>query len=157
MSTFFNILDIRRGTTVDGPGFRTSIYFAGCNHHCKDCHNPDSWDFNGGKRMSLREILEIIKEEDFNVTLTGGDPLMHPEEIAILAKEINNIGYSIWLYTGYTIEQIQTNPRLSLPLPYLEAIVDGPFLPEEKDPDLLFRGSRNQRIIYMNDLNYYHI
>ncbi len=68
------ILDIVRGTTVDGPGFRTSIYFAGCGHHCPGCHNPQSWDFAGGSEMSLGQLTDIITEEDFDVTLTGGRP-----------------------------------------------------------------------------------
>lgn len=98
--------------------------------------------------MTLSEIMEIVKEEDFDVTLTGGDPLYHPESTAILAKEIASTGHSVWLYTGFTIEQIEASPRLKLPLPYLEAIVDGPYLESLRDPDLQFRGSSNQRIIY---------
>ncbi len=74
------ILDIVRGTTVDGPGFRTSIYFAGCGHHCPGCHNPQSWDFAGGSEMSLGQLTDIITEEDFDVTLTGGDPLYQHEK-----------------------------------------------------------------------------
>lgn len=140
------IIDIKRGTTVDGPGFRTSFYFAGCTHHCPGCHNPQTWDLEAGTEMSISEIMEIVREEDFNVTFSGGDPLMHPEEIAALAKAIQDDGYTIWMYTGYTIEQIRASERLSLPLPYLEAIVDGPYIEALRDPDLLFRGSSNQRI-----------
>lgn len=147
--TTFRIIDIKKGTTVDGPGFRTSIYFAGCNHRCPGCHNPQTWDFSAGKEMTLEEIIDIIKEEDFNVTFSGGDPMMHPKEIAYLAAKIRDLGYTIWLYTGYTIEQIRASKELSAPLPYLEAIVDGPFIENLKDTDLQFRGSSNQRIIYL--------
>ncbi len=143
----FKVLDIIRGTTVDGPGFRTAIYFAGCRHGCPGCHNPQSWDFDAGNEMTLEELMDIIKEEDFDVTLSGGDPLYHPEEIAILAKAIKEAGYKVWLYTGFTIEEIQASEKLSAPLPYLEAIVDGPYIPALRDPDLPFRGSSNQRII----------
>lgn len=145
----FNVLGIERGTTVDGPGFRTSIYFAGCDHACPGCHNPSSWDFNGGVPMTLREIMDVVREEEFNVTLTGGDPLMRPEKIAVLARHIREAGYSVWLYTGFTIEAIRESHRLSLPLPYIEAVVEGPFIRDLHDPDLLFRGSTNQRIIYL--------
>lgn len=145
--TTFRVLDIRRGTTVDGPGFRTSIYLAGCNHRCPGCQNPDSWDFMGGTETTLEELMEVIREEDFDVTLSGGDPLMHPEAVAELAKSITGIGHSVWLYTGYTWEEIQADERLSLPLPWLEAIVEGPYIESLRDPDLLFRGSSNQRII----------
>ena len=73
----YKVLDIRRGTTVDGPGFRTSIYFAGCNHACPGCHNPESWNFNGGVEMSADEILKVIEEEDFDVT-----PIMPHRRVA---------------------------------------------------------------------------
>lgn len=145
----YRVLDIVRGTTVDGPGFRTAIYFAGCNHACPGCHNPQSWDFSGGDEMSLEELIAIVEEEDFDVTLSGGDPLMHPQEIAALCKEIKKLGKNIWLYTGYTIEEIQADERLQAPLPYLDVIVEGPFVESLKDPDLQFRGSSNQRIIYV--------
>lgn len=143
----YRVLDIVKGTTVDGPGFRTAIYFAGCNHQCPGCHNPQSWDFNGGEEMTLTEILRVIDEEDFDVTLTGGDPLYHPKEIAVLAESIRQRGHTVWLYTGFTIEKIMDSEELSLPLPYLEAIVEGPYVEELRDPDLLFRGSSNQRIV----------
>lgn len=145
----FRVLDIIRGTTVDGPGFRTAIYFAGCRHACPGCHNPQSWDFNAGTEMTLEEIMEIVEEEDFDVTLSGGDPMYHPEEIAALAQSIQALGHKVWLYTGFTIEEILADERLSLPLPYLDAIVDGPYVASLRDPDLPFRGSSNQRIISM--------
>ncbi len=145
----YKVLDIIKGTTVDGPGFRTAIYFAGCRHQCPGCHNPQSWDFNSGKEMTLSEIMEIVEEEDFDVTLTGGDPLYNPEKIAILAKRIKETGHTVWLYTGFTIEEILSSESLSLPLPYLDTIVDGPFIQSLRDPDLQFRGSSNQRIIHL--------
>lgn len=143
----FRILDIVRGTTVDGPGFRTAIYFAGCAHQCPGCHNPQSWDFHGGEEMTLSELMEIIVEEDFDVTLTGGDPMYHAAEMATLAKSIVESGHTVWLYTGFTIEEILQSKELSKPLPYLEAIVEGPYVESLRDTDLLFRGSSNQRII----------
>lgn len=149
--TTYRVLDIVRGTSVDGPGFRTAIYFAGCGHRCPGCHNPQSWDFNAGSVMTLDEIMDIVREEDFDVTLTGGDPLYHPEEIAVLAKAICKEGHSVWLYTGFTIEQIRASSTLSAPLPWLETIVDGPFVKSLRDPDLLFRGSSNQRIIHLDE------
>lgn len=145
--TTFQVMQIIRGTTVDGPGFRTSIYLAGCPHHCPGCHNPSTWDQHAGTTMTLREILDIVREEDFDVTLSGGDPLMHPGHTAILAREIKALGKNIWLYTGYTIEEIRASERLSAPLPWIDTIVEGPFIESLRDTDLLFRGSSNQRII----------
>lgn len=141
------VLDIVRGTTVDGPGFRTSIYFAGCHHACPGCHNPQSWDFGGGVEMSLDEIMDIVREEDFDVTISGGDPLYHPDEVRELSRRVVAAGHKVWLYTGFTIEQIEADPRLSDALEFIETVVDGPYVEELRDTDLLFRGSSNQRII----------
>ncbi|MDE7462221.1 MAG: anaerobic ribonucleoside-triphosphate reductase activating protein [Muribaculaceae bacterium] len=144
----YKVLDIRRGTTVDGPGFRTSIYFAGCNHACPGCHNPESWNFNGGVEMSADEILKVIEEEDFDVTLSGGDPLMHPEKINYLCREIKSrLNKNIWLFTGYTISEIRLSPSLRKGVEFVDTLVEGRFVQSLRDPDLSFRGSSNQRII----------
>lgn len=141
------VLDIIRGTTVDGPGFRTSIYLAGCSHHCKGCHNPQSWDYHNGREMTLDEIMEIIREEDFNVTLSGGDPLFAYHETAQLIKRLKEDGRNVWLYTGYTWEEILADSRLLEVVKGVDVVVDGRFIENLKDPDLLFRGSANQRLI----------
>ncbi len=143
----YNVLDIRRGTSVDGPGLRTSIYLAGCRHFCPGCHNPESWDENAGVTMTLEELLAVIEEEDFDVTLTGGDPLFRPEAIAALAKAIKSKGYGIWLYTGFTIEEILASEVLRNAVKDIDTIVEGPYVEALRDPDLKFRGSSNQRII----------
>lgn len=101
--------------------------------------------------MTLDEILEVIKDEDFDVTLTGGDPLMHPESTAALAAAIKLLGKNIWLYTGYTYEHILADPRLRSAIADIDTIVEGPFVAALRDPDLLFRGSSNQRIIHLKD------
>ena len=98
------ILDILEETMADGPGFRTSIYCAGCAHHCPGCHNPQSWDFNGGREVSVEELLEVIKADEFsNVTFSGGDPLYQVEAFTELARRIKEeTGKNIWCYTGFT-------------------------------------------------------
>lgn len=136
-----------RGTTVDGPGFRTSIYIAGCNHACPGCHNPQSWDFHAGSQLTLQQIMEIVQEEDFNVTLSGGDPLCSPESTHILVNALIADGRNVWLYTGYTWEQIVTTPTLLDVIKNVDVVVDGPFISSLRNPDLLFRGSSNQRLI----------
>lgn len=150
----YNVLDIRRGTSVDGPGLRTSIYLAGCTHSCPGCHNPESWDPDGGIRMTLDELLAVIEEEDFDVTLSGGDPLMHPESTGALVDAIAGMGKKVWVYTGYTYEQILASPRLRTAVSHAEAIVEGPFIEALRDPDLRFRGSSNQRIIHIHDSSF---
>lgn len=145
------VLDIVRGTTVDGPGFRTAIYLAGCRHCCPGCHNPQSWDFHAGTDMTIGELRAIIAEEDFDVTLSGGDPLYHPEAVRAIIDMCGKLGHKVWIYTGFTYEHILADSSLARAIRGAEAIVDGPFMQELHDPDLLFRGSSNQRIIYLNE------
>ena len=141
------VLKIFGGTCVDGPGLRTSIYFAGCKHACKGCHNPESWDFNGGVSMTVGEILKEIKYYNFNVTLSGGDPLYQDLNIlAFLCKKIHDLKLNIWLYTGFTLEELQKDKKYDKILSVVDAIVDGPFIQKQKSTEILFRGSKNQRI-----------
>ena len=143
------VLDILEETMADGPGLRTSIYCAGCAHACPGCHNPQSWDFKGGKEMSVQDLLEVIKADEFaDVTFTGGDPLYQVEAFTELARRIKEeTGKTIWCYTGYTYEEILADKRLSQILPYLDVLVDGPFIQSRKNLTLRFRGSDNQRLI----------
>ncbi len=140
-------MDIVPGTSVDGPGLRTSIYLSGCRHQCPGCHNPHTWDFAQGSPMTVDEIMRIVEENGFNVTLTGGDPLYSLPAIIPLIQAIKAAGYSIWLYTGFIYEQLLSLPGIDAILQSLEAIVDGPFEQDKKDLSLCFRGSSNQRII----------
>lgn len=143
------VLDIIKGTTVDGPGFRTSIYIAGCRHRCPGCHNPQSWDFEGGTEMEIDDLMEIVKEEDFDVTLSGGDPMYSPDAVREISRRVRSLGHQVWVYTGFTWEQIKSDSRMLGALADVEAIVEGPFIKDLRDPDLRFRGSSNQRIIYL--------
>lgn len=145
------ILDIIRGTCVDGVGLRTSIYFSGCNHFCKGCHNQVSWNIHNGKAYTIDEVLDIIKEEPFNVTFSGGDPLFQCDGVTELARRIKEeTDKTIWLYTGYTYEEILDNEWLGQILPYIDVLVDGRFIEELRTEELPFRGSTNQRIIELN-------
>lgn len=142
------VLDIIEGTVVDGVGLRTSIYFAGCTHHCPQCHNPQSWDPAGGHEMTVDSIMDLVKEYDLNVTFSGGDPLMQIDNgLLELAARIRALGKTIWCYTGYTIEEIEDNPKLSPILNAVDVIVEGRFMADLRDIHLSFRGSSNQRII----------
>lgn len=141
------VLKIIDGTTVDGPGFRTSIYFAGCRHECPGCHNPSSWDFESGTDMSISQILERISENDMDVSLSGGDPLYQAEALTCLCRMIKDSEKSIWLYTGFIYEDILANSAYAPLLKYVDVVVDGPFVNQLRDTALLFRGSSNQRLI----------
>ncbi len=143
-----NVIDIIEGTTVDGPGLRTSIYFAGCEHHCPGCHNPQSWDPDAGRAISIDELLRVVEYNDFNVTFSGGDPFFQAEGVAKLAERIRiELGKTVWCYTGYRWEDIVNSERF-MPLLYnIDVLVDGRFQMELRDISLRFRGSSNQRLI----------
>lgn len=144
-----SILKIVEDTIVDGPGLRTSIYCAGCVNRCFGCHNPQSWDINHGTMTDVDEIFETICQYDFNnITFTGGDPMYQALAFAELAKKIKaETSKNIWCYTGYTFEQILESPEKRELLNYVDVLVDGKFDIAQRDENLLFRGSRNQRLI----------
>lgn len=141
------VIDIIEATTVDGPGFRNAIYFAGCSHHCDGCHNPQSWSFDSGKDMEISELLTLLRDRGLDVTFTGGDPVMQGEELIALAAKLREAGLTVWLYTGYKYEQLMEMESMSRILDYVEVVVDGRFIKELRDESLLFRGSSNQRLV----------
>lgn len=144
-----SVIDIVEDTVVDGPGFRVSIYCAGCPHHCAGCHNPESWSLSQGKWMSVESLFERICSVDFNdVTFTGGDPMFQPIPFATLAKRIKEqTDKTIWCYTGYRYEELVNHPKQLELLRHVDVLVDGPFVEAYQDIDLQFRGSWNQRLI----------
>ena len=144
-----SVLRIIEDTMVDGPGFRTSIYCAGCRHACPGCHNPQSWDFDGGTAMTTEDIMRVIEADPYaNVTFTGGDPMYQPEGFAELAHAIRErTRKTIWCYTGFTFEVLLDNPRQRALLELIDVLVDGPFVKDLRDESLRFRGSRNQRLV----------
>ena len=148
MSTI-SILEIVEDTTVDGPGFRTSVYSSGCPHRCPGCHNPQSWEIDNGHPVETEEILKIILADPFaDVTFTGGDPMFQPQGFAELAQAIReNSTKNIWCYTGYRFEDLLQNPAQKALLEQIDVLVDGRFIDALKDDELRFRGSSNQRII----------
>lgn len=99
--------------------------------------------------------MEVIEENGFNVTFTGGDPLYQAEAIVPLAEEIRRRGYTIWCYTGFTLEQLRDNEEApegsARLLQLIDVLVDGPYIAALRDPGLRFRGSSNQRIIHLED------
>ena len=143
-------MDIIDGTVVDGPGFRLSVYCAGCSHRCQGCHNPQSWEMANGKEMDVVEILQAVKDSPWNVTFSGGDPFFQAEGFAELARRIKaETSKTIWCYTGYTLEALkeENDPWKMELLKNIDVLVDGPFIQGLRDEQLRFRGSSNQRII----------
>ena len=144
----------------NGDGVRTSLFVSGCNHHCKGCFNEVAWDFDYGKEFSyntLKEILDSLKPDYIaGLSILGGEPLDYKNInavstiVEIVRKSFPN--KSIWVYTGYTYEELleRNNLFTSLILNKIDVLVDGKFIEELKDISLKFRGSSNQRIIDMN-------
>ena len=147
------IADIKYETMVDGPGFRTSIYSQGCLHHCRNCHNSQTWDFEGGKEYDVEELFDIILMEPLSdVTFSGGDPMFQVEAFTQLAKLIKNkTNKTIWCYSGYTYQEIKESPKMRQILPFLDVLVDGRYIDEKRNIGLKFRGSENQRILHLKD------
>ena len=145
--------DLQSDSIVDGPGLRTVIWTQGCAHHCKGCQNPQTWDFEGGGLVPISMVLEAIDELEYQsgITFSGGDPMFQPEACNEIAKYCKNKGYNIWTYTGFTFEKImemaEKKPIYREFLSNIDVLVDGPFIQEQRDLSLLFRGSRNQRLI----------
>ena len=141
------LMEVVEDTVVDGPGFRTVIYAAGCGHACPGCHNPQSWDMRNGHPVAVSALVQQVLSDPFaDVTFSGGDPLMQVEAFTALARHIKNRSRkNIWCYTGYRYETVVRSPRLSMILPYIDVLVDGRYEQQLRDTSLPFRGSSNQR------------
>lgn len=141
-----------RETSSDGSGLRDSIYVQGCSIHCKGCHNKFLQDFKEGIWLDTLDIANKVCLEQFidGVSILGGDPMQQIESVLCLVHEIKERrpDFSIWVYTGYTLEQVLSfkNPKFKELLSLIDVLVDGPYI---KDlPSDTFRGSSNQRILY---------
>ncbi|WP_440603875.1 anaerobic ribonucleoside-triphosphate reductase activating protein [Bacillus sp. GB_SG_008] len=148
------VMNIIHDSIVDGEGLRTVVFFAGCPHRCFGCHNPQSWNINNGTEVTKEEIIkEIEKNPLTDVTFSGGDPFFQAAEVKVIAKAVKKMKKNLWIYTGYTLEEIQNsrnNDMIEL-LQYADVLVDGRFELEKRDLTLPFRGSSNQRIIRLKE------
>lgn len=146
--------NITKCDMLNGPGLRVVLWVAGCEHKCKNCHNPITWNINGGITFDFAAKKEIFDElaKDYieGITISGGDPLhiANRKDVTKLVYEIKDKfpTKNIWLYTGYTYQQVKDLPVLK----HIDVLVDGPFIEELKDEQLEWRGSSNQEIIYLN-------
>lgn len=144
-------------TIVDGEGIRFSIYLAGCSHHCKGCHNPESWNPLAGSPLTDTAIHEMIVQINANplldgITFSGGDPFYNPKAfLPVIRLFREQTGLNIWCYTGYTYEELLADPLRHPILAYIDVLVDGRFDKSLYSPHLEFRGSSNQRILRLKD------
>ncbi len=137
-----------------GYGKRIGIWTIGCKHHCYNCSNPELWDQNNERDISIDQIIDCICKIDnaVGITITGGDPFEQPEELLELLQRIRQLGYSdILVYTGYTFEELQKRGEISNSiLQNIGVLVDGMYIDELND-NKSFRGSSNQRILILDD------
>ena len=149
-----NYAALKKFDIANGPGVRVSLFVSGCRHHCKNCFNREAWDFNFGKPFTEEteeEILvELDKEYITGLSLLGGEPF-EPENRTALTELLKNAKKrnpqkQIWCYTGFEFEKL-TDPTALKMLSLIDVLVDGKFVEELKSPDLIFRGSSNQRIL----------
>lgn len=146
------IAGVVKESTVDGPGFRYVIFTQGCPHKCEGCHNPETHDFNGGKLVPIDKIVQDIKKNPLlaGVTISGGDPLMQAGQVAKLIDKLDK-KLTVMVYTGFTYEYLlknsdNNNKYMDL-LERTDILMDGKFVKELMDENLIFRGSSNQRAI----------
>ena len=144
------------------PGVSTTIYLQGCPHRCEGCHNPETWDFDGGKEFTQQTLDDIIKSlNDNNISrnlcIMGGEPLCPENEfltlliIKTIKEQLPNVKVYIW--TGYLYEDLlkTNNNHLADILKLTDILIDGPYVQELRDISLFMRGSSNQRIIYLHE------
>lgn len=149
-----NIVGVNFESIVDGEGVRVVVFFAGCKHQCKGCHNPESHRFDAGREFDQdiqEQIVQYIGDTPYisGVTLSGGDPMYSAQDIKDFAGRIKSElqSASIWVYSGFTFEEILEDQDMRDLLSVCDVLVDGPFILEQRDISLCYRGSRNQRII----------
>ena len=142
---------IRRQDIQNGPGIRTSIFVQGCTFHCRECFNSETWPFEGGKEFTQKEmnLLMELSDKHFIVGLSvlGGEPL-HPYNIDTVIDICRTFkekfkDKSIWLWSGYRYEEIVNKDILD----YIDVLIDGRVMYDLRDFKLMYRGSRNQRVI----------
>ena len=134
---------------VDGPGIRYVLFTQGCPHGCPGCHNPQTHDFNGGKVVDTAALLADIQKNPFvkAVTFSGGEPFAQPLALAELASALKEQGYHLMCYSGYTFEQLLQREDARPLGDKLDLLVDGPFVSGQRNLELRFRGSANQRVL----------
>jgi len=153
-----NYADIKKVDVANGPGVRVSLFVSGCTHHCKECFNPETWDFGFGAPFGQEQVEKIVTLLDKSyikgLSLLGGEPFESENQGAVLDLVLQVRERlpekTIWCYSGYLFEQLaagQVGEHSRALLEQLDVLVDGPFVLEKKELSLRFRGSANQRII----------
>ena len=149
-----NYAKIRKLDVSNGPWIRTTLFVSGCNHKCKGCFNEEQQDFNYGNKWTQKiedEFMEYVKSPNVvGVNVLGGEPMeqtMDDSLLKLLTRIKEETDKSIWLWSGFTYEQILSDDKKKELLQHVDVLVDGPFKEEIRDIKLKYRGSANQRVI----------
>lgn len=147
------IAGIVQDSIVDGQGIRMTIFTQGCPHHCPGCHNAHTHDPQGGREVTVAEIIEQMRSNPLldGVTFSGGEPFEQIEAVKHIAHEAHRLRLNVWCYTGWTWEQIMQDPRKRGLLAYIDVLVDGRFDLKLRSFELKWRGSKNQRVIAVEE------
>jgi len=134
---------------VDGPGLRFVVFAQGCRLRCEGCHNPGTWDLQGGDEVSADEIIAQMLSNPLTdgLTLSGGEPFLQSDDCVRIAAAARERGLNVWTFTGYTFEELLPVAEYRPLLELTDVLVDGPFVAGERSFDLKWRGSRNQRVV----------
>ena len=153
---------IIRNDLAAAPGVSVSFFTQGCPHRCKGCHNPETWDFNGGKEFTVRVLDEIYDALRANgvkrsFCIMGGEPMCE-QNLLLTYMVLENVrqhfpNVKVYLWTGYYYEQLlkMTNPKVGLILKMVDVLIDGPYIEGRRDVTLKMRGSSNQTIINLKE------
>ena len=147
------VKELQKDSIVDGEGVRSVIWTQGCLHRCPGCHNPETHSFQNGFLVEIEDIKKTIDklEGQDGITFSGGDPMEQATACLELAKYCQEKNLNVWCYTGYTFEELleksELFPEIGEFLKYIDVLIDGKFILQEKSYDVVFRGSKNQRII----------
>ncbi|KXA27840.1 anaerobic ribonucleoside-triphosphate reductase activating protein [Peptoniphilus harei] len=147
-----NFAQIRKYDVANGPGIRTTIFVTGCTHKCPNCFNEEYQDFNFGDSWTRKETDEVIEDlkldEVKGLTVLGGEPFQNEVDLLQVLRDIKKeVQKDIWIFSGYTYEEILKDQDKKKLLEECDVLVDGRFVEALKDLSLRFRGSSNQRII----------
>ncbi|QQG33991.1 anaerobic NTP reductase small subunit [Aeromonas phage ZPAH1] len=154
------IADYKSLDVVNGWGTRSSIWFSGCDHMCKGCFSKHTWNYDNGSDMDIYKLVEKDMEDSLinrdGISLLGGDPLFHKNRGGVLRFVVwfkdKYPNKTIWLWTGYTLDEISKDVSMCGIMKYIDVLVDGRFEEELKDPNLIWKGSSNQNIYNLKEL-----
>ena len=152
-----NVAGFEKESVVDGEGIRFVVFLQGCPHHCKRCHNTETWDINKQSYIDIDSIFQMMDKLSNSIiqyrglTLSGGEPFLQPLGCSILTDKAHSIGWDVWCYSGYTYTQLleiaKNDNDVNRLLRSINVLIDGPYIEDMKDLDLVYRGSSNQKVL----------